>query len=130
MTIGKTIARLRKATQITVRELAALSGISATSISQIENGHTDISLRCFQIISKVFRTTPEMITLCSIQLNTWPKQQAQEFRNSFPAFTDQVFNMITESLPINGKDAKFTALVQSKVKALDRKPAMKRVIKA
>jgi len=52
--LGKRMRELRKARNLTIKEVAALSGISVNGLSLIENGNTSPSVHTLHEISKVY----------------------------------------------------------------------------
>jgi len=65
--IGVRIKRRRKALKLTQEKVAEASGIGTVHMSQIENGHTKLSLPCIIAIANALNTTVD--TLLSDNIN-------------------------------------------------------------
>lgn len=86
MDIGGAIKRIRKAKGLSQIDLANKSGVSQTSLSQIEKGRKRASENTIDKVAKAMGTLPIYITLEAIERSDIPPHKLEVYDMLLPAF--------------------------------------------
>ena len=99
MNIGKVIRDLRVKKNLTQQQLAESSGITQTSLSQIESGVTRPSPKTLKLVGKQLGVPEVFIYLLSIEAKDVPLSKREAYDILFPSI-EKLFS--TDQLPGNG----------------------------
>lgn len=75
MNIGSIIRNLRKAQKITQAQLAKLSGITQTYLSQIENNHKEPTIATLKVIAENLSTPLPILLFMAVESNDIPENK-------------------------------------------------------
>ena len=79
MNIGKSIVQLRKDKKLNQSELAELSNITVTTLSLIENGHSQPTKKNLEAICEALGVTPQILYLLSVDISDVPESKRRQF---------------------------------------------------
>lgn len=94
MNIGKAIADTRKTKGIKQKELSVLTGISATSLSQIEKNVTRPSEETLTKIGKALNIPKEFFYFIAIEESDVPEHKREIYNALYPSLVEMVKKLI------------------------------------
>jgi transcriptional regulator with XRE-family HTH domain len=96
MNLGKQIKDIRKSKNLTQAELANLSGITQTYLSQLERNKKEPNLSTLKTISFKLDIPIQILLIKSMTIEDIPKAKKSVFKNIIPLLE----NFINEQFPI------------------------------
>lgn len=84
MNVGKAIKHFRKAKKVSQKDLAIITGISQTMISQIESSPNRPTDEVIVKIANALSVTPMLIYLSSAEEHDVPEGKKEMFRKLYP----------------------------------------------
>jgi transcriptional regulator with XRE-family HTH domain len=94
MNIGKAIKQVRQHFEMSQVELSELSGISQTSISQMESGVKNPSKSSIKKICEVFEIPEAILYVMGMEDSDVPGSRKQLYKDLYPAMKDFAIQMI------------------------------------
>jgi len=96
MNIGNAIRKIRNDKQVSQMELKRLSGVSQTSISQIEKGLKQPSRRTLEKICKALNVPQSVVYFYSLEDSDVPKDKQQVYEVIYPALESMIRKLIID----------------------------------
>ncbi len=93
MNIGNAIKELRRERQLSQRELASASGLTQTSLSQIESGLKRPNPGTLKKLCEFFELPEAAIYLLATDLSDIPKEKQTLFEDIFPNIKKVLIDM-------------------------------------
>lgn len=94
MSIGIQVREVRKMKKLSQQELSKLSGISQTSISQMELGLKNPTKKTLDKICFALNVPVAIIHLLSLDENSFPEKNRQKFELVFPSIKQLLMSII------------------------------------
>lgn len=95
MNLGNAIVKMRKKKKIKAKQLADAIGLSATSLSQIENGHAVPQQETLSRIAAYFKIDVDIIYMLATDPdNDMDEEYRMRFKTAFPDFHETLLSFI------------------------------------
>lgn len=96
MNIGPTIRRLRKQKGLSQTEFGNLTGITQTTLSQIENGQTTPHKATLSKICEVLNVPEQLLVVLSIEEEDVPENKRNMYDTLYPTIKDFMMKIFYE----------------------------------
>lgn len=96
MNIGPTIRKLRKQKGLSQTEFGTLTGITQTTLSQIENGQTTPHKATLSKICEVLNVPEQLLVILSIEEGDVPENKKEMFETLYPTIKDFMIKIFYE----------------------------------
>jgi XRE family transcriptional regulator, regulator of sulfur utilization len=96
MEIGKALARAREKRGMTQRELASLSQLSSTYLSQIENGWKEPAIATLKLIAKALKVPLPVLFFMSMTEEDVPTEKKEAYKMLAPSLANIVDHLFLE----------------------------------